>query len=52
MPRPTGTFVVMCTTAKCKGRIVAALGKKGVCKRCGKRITFTKKYLRSLGKDV
>ena len=52
MARPTGTFVIPCTTKKCKGKIVAKIGEKGVCKYCKTQIRFTKVLLKSLGKNV
>ena len=50
MARPTGSKVIKCE--KCGRDVVALVGEKGVCKNCGKTIKFTKKLLKSLGKDV
>ena len=50
MPRPTGSKVVPCPAKKCDGKIVALVGKKGTCKKCGHSLWMTKKLLRELGK--
>ena len=50
MARPTGSKVIVCE--KCGKKIVAMVGDKGTCKNCGNAVRFTKKLLKSLGKDV
>lgn len=50
MARPAGSKVVPCPGKKCKGRIVAKVGEKGKCPKCGEEVRFTKKLMSELGK--
>lgn len=47
MARPTGSKVVEC---ECGKKIVAMVGATGICKYCNKKVRFTKRLMKELGK--
>ncbi len=49
MARPTGSKVISC---ECGKQIVGVVGSFGICKTCGRKVRFTKKLMKELGKKL
>ena len=49
MARPAGSKVIEC---ECGRQIVGLVGGFGTCKSCGRKVRFTKKLMKELGKKL